>query len=131
MVGDEQLWAEAAAEWDGPNRRPGLWAQLFVEAKGDINQAKAAYLSRRFDDLKDQQHKIEAARRAAEVARLHKAMAERIAQDAKALAYLPNWAKGTCPNCDVLLLLSAPNCKICGASFEGETAWKPKPLPEP
>ena len=126
---EEPLWAEAALEFEGTDRRPGLWAKLFAEAKGDFNVSKAAYLSQRFSELKELQRKVDAEHRVAEVATLREAAAERLAQEEKALAYLPDWAKGRCPNCEVLMLLSATRCQTCGVSFEGEAAWKPKPLP--
>jgi len=128
---DEALWAAAATEWHGAERRLGLWARLFAEAKGDENVAKASYLSARFAELKDRERQRRTEERAAEIAALRVAAAERLEQEAKALAYLPHWAKGTCPNCDVLMLISAPKCQTCGASFERQSGWRPKPLPVP
>ena len=41
-------------------------ARFFAEAKGDVNLAKASYLSHKFDELKEQQSKAEAERRSAD-----------------------------------------------------------------
>jgi len=103
-------------------------ARFFAEAKGDVNLAKASYLSHKFDELKEQQSKADAERRSADAAALVEAAAERLSREAKTLAYFPAWAKGTCPNCGVLLMSSATQCQTCGTSFEGETACKPKPF---
>ena len=48
---DESLWAQALQEFDGPLRRPGLWAQVYAEANGDATHAKAAYLKFRVREL--------------------------------------------------------------------------------
>lgn len=41
---DESYWAEALGEFDGPNRRAGLWAKAFSESQGNESLAKAQYL---------------------------------------------------------------------------------------
>lgn len=128
---DETLWAAAATEWHGPERRLGIWARLFAEAKGDENVAKANYFSQRFYELKARELRKQAEQREGEETGLREAAVEQLEREAKALGNLPHWAKGTCPNCEVLVLVSASNCQTCGASFEGESAWKPKPLPVP
>lgn len=50
---DEKHWAAALAEFDGPSRRPGLWALSFSEAHGNEASAKAAYLQRRVAELRE------------------------------------------------------------------------------
>ena len=50
-VDDEDLWAAAISEFDGDNRRVGLWAKAFAECNGDEAPAKAAYLRERVRQL--------------------------------------------------------------------------------
>ena len=47
----EEFWAEAAMEFDGPARRPGLWAMVFSNAHGNEASAKAGYLRARATEL--------------------------------------------------------------------------------
>jgi len=49
---DEELWAEAAAEFESDDRRPGLWAMVFSDADGNEALAKAKYLRTRATQLK-------------------------------------------------------------------------------
>ena len=44
---ENDLFAQAYAELDSPNRQPGLWARCFAEAGGEESKAKAAYISER------------------------------------------------------------------------------------
>lgn len=48
---EESLWALAMSEFNGLNRRPGLWAQSLAGANGDESKAQAAYLKARYDEL--------------------------------------------------------------------------------
>ena len=48
---DEDLWAIAAEEVDGPTRRRGLWAKAFADAQGDEAGAKVNYLKWRVEQL--------------------------------------------------------------------------------
>lgn len=91
---EELLWAEVAAEFEGDNRRPGLWAKLFAEAGGDLNVAKASYLSRRFGELEAQQREIEAEFRQAEAASRREAAAARLTEEAK--ARISTWSAEAC-----------------------------------
>jgi hypothetical protein len=48
---DESLWEVALAEFEGGNRRAGLYAKVFAESNGDESLSKAAYLRERIDQL--------------------------------------------------------------------------------
>ena len=50
-VPEESLWALALREFEGGNRRAGLWARVYAEADGHESQAKAAYLRARVHEL--------------------------------------------------------------------------------
>ncbi len=47
----EELWAQALTEFEGSDRRPGLWAKSFAEAQGNENLAKVKYLEQRVRQL--------------------------------------------------------------------------------
>lgn len=49
---DETLWAQAVSEFDGPDRRPGLYAKALAHTAGDHDRAKAYYLKARVAELK-------------------------------------------------------------------------------
>ncbi|MBK6867896.1 MAG: hypothetical protein IPG98_08225 [Burkholderiales bacterium] len=61
---EESLWALALSEFNGLNRRPGLWAQVLAGANGDESKAQAAYLKARYDELVDEYSIAEALERA-------------------------------------------------------------------
>lgn len=46
-MAENDLFAQAFAELDSPDRQPGLWARCFAEAGGEESKAKAAYISER------------------------------------------------------------------------------------
>lgn len=48
---DEDVWAQALREYDGPTRRQGLWAKSYAAAEGDAARTKAAYLRERVAQL--------------------------------------------------------------------------------
>jgi hypothetical protein len=50
-VDEEAVWADALAELEGENRKPGIWAKAFSESNGDVNQAEALYLKIRFNEI--------------------------------------------------------------------------------
>lgn len=50
----DEFWATALAELESNNRRPGLWARSFAEARGDDARARASYLSYRARELEQQ-----------------------------------------------------------------------------
>lgn len=105
---DEKLWAQALAEVDGAERRPGLWAKSFAEASGDESSAKAAYLSARVAEMQRARRaaKLEAEQSA--LAAVAKATADSLAQAAarreiemapEALAKERQMRRGGCEKC--------------------------------
>ncbi len=50
-LSEEDLWAEALAEFESASRRPGLWAKAFAEAGGNESIAKSIYLRERAHQL--------------------------------------------------------------------------------
>ena len=53
LINNEEYWADALEEFEGLNRKPGLYAQCFSYANGDENITKAEYLKRRVSELID------------------------------------------------------------------------------
>lgn len=102
LAADERHWAQALAEFDGPERRPGLWARSFVHAQGDEIKAKVFYLATR---------------------------AEEIALDGSAEFQLAQ--EGMCPNCAATLMLNVSECPHCKADFGAGASWAPIPLGAP
>lgn len=124
---DEELWANAIAEFEGRDRRPGLWAKSFAEAKGNESVAKASYLTARVAELRDKRASALAlqersAKRAQEELRL-----ARLSEEEKAYALLP---KARCPNCEHVVPLRSEACPKCRALFGPDSSWKPIPLKE-
>lgn len=54
-LSEEDLWAIAADEVDGPTRRKGLWAKAFAEAQGNEAAAKVSYLKWRVEQLQNEE----------------------------------------------------------------------------
>jgi len=50
---EEGYWAEAMAELESNQRRPGVWAKAFSEADGDVAKANAAYMKARVKQMHD------------------------------------------------------------------------------
>ncbi|MES2017004.1 MAG: hypothetical protein V4484_10960 [Pseudomonadota bacterium] len=50
---EDELWAVAIAEFEGDQRRAGLWAKCYATENGDEVKAKAAYLKNRVQQLTD------------------------------------------------------------------------------
>ena len=50
---DEQLWASALNEFEGTDRRAGLWARAYAHTDGNEAQAKARYLKQRVAELQE------------------------------------------------------------------------------
>lgn len=116
----EDCWSSALSEFEGPNRRLGLWAKAFAEAAGNEAGAKAAYLGQRANQLH--------AENEARVAEAYAARLESEVHEAKRNAELAYAAiiNGKCPNlyCESIIPLNSPACPKCNASFEGGAAWK-------
>jgi len=111
---DENQWEQAAAEFDGPDRRPGLWARSFVQAQGDEVKAKVLYLAARADELArsvDKPAKSEGPAHA----------------DVPAVATIAHPQKATCPNCSKPLMLADEECPHCKAFFGPGATWAPIP----
>jgi hypothetical protein len=51
-LSEEELWSVALSEFEGTNRRAGLWAKCFAMADGNEATATANYLKARFFELK-------------------------------------------------------------------------------
>lgn len=102
LAAEERHWAQALAEFDGPDRRPGVWARSFVQAQGDETKAKAFYLAVR---------------------------AEQIALDRNDDFQHPQ--EGTCPNCAATLMLTVSECPHCKADFRAGASWAPIPVRAP
>ena len=123
---DEHFWAEALKEVDGIERRPGLWARSFAQAKGDETQAKVIYLEVRARELAEAH---QAVLREQEHLNRMKEQEERLAaltEEEKAYELLP---KGVCPNCSTVQPLDSEECPSCKAIFDNSSAWKLTPLP--
>ena len=50
---EEGYWAEAMAELESDQRRPGVWAKAFSEGDGDVAKANAAYMKVRVKQMHD------------------------------------------------------------------------------
>ena len=126
-VPGERFWSAAIAEFEGPSRRPGLWARAFAEAQGNEPAAKANYLRYRADELQ-QEHAalLEQGRRDAEAAARAAKLAH-LSAERRAYAELP---KGVCPNCEAIIPLRADTCPKCEANFTGLAVWKVLPIDE-
>jgi hypothetical protein len=47
----EEFWAVALVEYEGADRRPGVYARAYAEACGDEPLVKSLYLKRRYQEL--------------------------------------------------------------------------------
>lgn len=57
----EAQWEASLAEFEGKGRRPGLWARVYAESRGDEPQAKAAYLRIRAQEMMEESQMVVAA----------------------------------------------------------------------
>lgn len=124
VASDEELWARAMSEADSQNRRQGLWAKCFAEARGVEPAAKARYMSVRVAELKAE---IKAAREAAADAAMLREREMQLAQlraKEQADARVP---KGACPACKAVIPLASKVCPKCSADFGPGAAWAPTP----
>lgn len=108
---EEEFWARALDECDGPSRRRGLWARVFSEAQGNEAIAKANYLKHRAAELRvdDQENRL------------------RINEQEQRSAYdlLP---KGRCPKCAAVIPLASKECPECKESFTAYEGWAVIPI---
>lgn len=128
----EEAWATALAEFEGPARRPGLWARSFAGSTGNEAAAKAAYLGHRAAEVQNELHRDLAERLCAqEQDRQRQAESVRNAQEQEIRCKLAN-EPGRCPNgsCNALIPLSSQACAKCGAIFEPGSVWRVIPVQE-
>ena len=142
---DESLWALALSEFNGLNRRPGLWAQSLAGANGDESKAQAAYLKARYDELAGQHVRDQALAQAkAEALAKTQAQAEararvrvevqaqswaRAEAQREARATASAWVNakvpqnveklGQCPGCNFAIPLESEECPCCGLLIDG------------
>lgn len=123
---EDDLWAHALKEFEGPGRRKGLWARIFSEVGGNESVAQAAYLSARVEQMRRdiQEQKAASAKAVEDSLRRPKAMLNELSRFALLRS---KQAKGVCPNCDGLVGLADSRCPHCDASSEVGAAWKPQP----
>jgi hypothetical protein len=123
---EEQQWATALAEFEGPNRRPGLWAKSFTNAQGNEVQAKVHYLNARMAELTEAHRKLRAEQEQQRSIALEE---QRLAGVAGAQRTYELAPKGICPNCDGVLLLDSKVCPLCKATFY-PGGWAITPIPQ-
>ena len=122
---DEVLWATSLAEFEGRERRPGLWAKSYSEAGGDELVAKAVYLKSRVRELQSEREKASAEQKRIDRQREARERLNKMSEEARIEALTP---KGQCPNCDIVLPLTAEKCPKCAAMFGPSAAWKLIPV---
>ncbi len=79
---EEDHWAEAMAEVESGQRRPGVWAKAFAESEGDETKAKVAYLKARVQQLTDAVKALKAKEEAEKQEEIMKALAAARADEA-------------------------------------------------
>lgn len=125
----EEFWAAALSEFEGPSRRPGLWARAFADAQGNEAVAKATYLRDRASELAHE-HQLQLARQERQSTQLaRETELEHLSAEQRAYELLP---KGRCPNasCRSVMPLSEKLCTKCGANFDG-SGWSLAPIADP
>ena len=114
---DESLWALALSEFNGLNRRPGLWAQSLANAGGDESKAQAAYLKARYDELAERHVRVKVLEQAeAEALALMQTQSQgraRTRADARTRSQ-----SGLCPSCYKMIPLESDECSNCGFLFD-------------
>lgn len=121
----EKFWADALVEFESGTRRPGLWARVFAEAKGEEAVAKAAYLSRRAAEMQEENANRVAAAEREERELAREAELAELSEEQRAYERLP---KGSCPSCGFVIPLSSDECPKCRAIFGDFSAWQVVPL---
>jgi len=132
----EDDWASALHEFEGANRRHGLWAKFFAESNGDEAIAKASYLRHRTSEMhemrvldkerENRENKLALQRRADKLRHDEMAKAQQRARELELDKIEERLPKGRCPNrnCNALIPLSSEGCRKCGAVFEPGAAWR-------
>lgn len=122
----EEFWARAIGEYENGNRRPGLWARVFSDAQGNEAVAKANYLKFRAEEFSKEHQEYELAQMRAELDAVEKAKLSALTEQQREYELLP---KGTCPNCNSVILLILTECPKCRADFTGDAlTWKVLPI---
>lgn len=125
---NEHFWAESLAEYEGVHRRPGLYAQCFAAANGDLVETQVLYLRRRVTELTNEHAAaVIAETELAQAVALSKAQAEQYSA-VRAGALTP---RGECPNCSDAIPVPSPDCPTCGAYLRDGSAWKVIAADEP
>lgn len=116
---EEDLWSQALTEFDGPNRRPGVWAKAYANAHGNEAVAKAQYLQERGNQLLEQRAAVGAA---AEADRTKQLLARRENVAALKQAFLAG-TRLSAEDIAFLSLASSTDRSLCQISerFKGET----------
>lgn len=119
---EEALWASALIEFEGPNRRPGLWAKSFAQSDGHESQAKAYYLKQRVAVLQAEQQKQEdeSLREAKQKARVAELAAMTAEQRAHSVLI-----EAPCEKCGAKMPESAVSCPQCSTFRFMPTATPP------
>jgi Protein of unknown function (DUF2569) len=122
----EDIWARALAEYQGSDRKPGLWAKCYAEADGNEALAQATYLKTRAAQLEAElRKKLQLENDAREQILREQELAKLSAEEL--VDYL--LPKGKCPNgrCNNILPLAFTECPKCGATFGG-LGWELIPV---
>ncbi|WP_312806935.1 hypothetical protein [Comamonas sp.] len=121
IAGEEIHWAQALEEFEGPERKPGLWARAFVQAGGDDVQTKVIYLSARASELA-QAHQTQLTEAAAQSQREREAQRlGAMTEEERAWELTP---KADCPNCSTVIPFDSVTCPSCKAQFGPYSAWQ-------
>ncbi len=123
---DEAFWAEALKEFEGAERRTGLWARSFAQAKGDETQAKVAYLEVRARELAQAHQSLLLEQERYKRLKEQEDRLAALTEEERAYELLP---KGICPNCNAVQPLDSEECSSCKAIFDSSSAWRLTPLP--
>ena len=122
---EENMWAQALAEYESTARRPGLYAREFARAQGDEAVTKANYLKHRVEEMTLERQQLIRAREQAEREEIERERLARLTKEQLAYELLP---KGHCPSCEAVIPLAADECPKCRALFGPESAWKIQPI---
>lgn len=121
----EAFWANALQEYEGPARRPGLFARVYAEGNGDETAAKVSYLRLRVAEL-EADHRAAVAERQREISRVARETAlSHLTEAERKYEMLP---KGMCPNCDAVIPISSQKCPTCRAMLGLPDGWRVVPL---
>jgi hypothetical protein len=121
---EEKFWEKAIHEFE-ENRRPGLWAKCFSNAKGNEELAKAIYLEARVQEL-NKNYEVLLLKKA-ELKKSEEQAAKLEAEARQRLAY-EKAPKGECSNCQNIQLLDAKKCKKCHAIFGDGSIFQIRPV---